>query len=496
MLLTLVLAPAVPGEEGKNHGGAPATAPVKKDAGVGNEERDAFVTTEVDRTSPYVGEQLIFRLKFFYRIGVTNTSLEDLTYGGVPARDLKEFTYHSVVNGVRYQVTEVSKLLIPNESGDITIPGAVLRCELSTGRKQEIGNSLFGADLLSDFGLQKTESRVLRSRPITIHVRTLPPKGKPATFSGLVGSFTLSAELDKKEIQAGESVTLAMTVTGKGDLSFASRPAIQGLEQFKTYDDNPVTSEKIRDDKLISVKVFKTALVALKTGDLTIPEVSIGFFDPESGTYRTASTAPHKLELHVVPGSAQDISSVIAGEAPSVSKQPEQIAGRDIFPIDTDSYLLKDETLHLLTVPSFIALVIPPLLYFAMLALRRKNVNVSIGLGLTRSATALKQAKIGIKEAEILAAEKDPRPCYALLAKTLNTYVGSKLHLACEAKTADELKLSIQQRISEGPLVEQTASLLNKLEHRRFAPPVPGHEKPRSLVQETQSLIEQMERVL
>ncbi len=97
---------------------------------------------------------------------------------------------------------------------------------------------------------------------------------------------------------------------------------------------------------------------------------------------------------------------------------------------------------------------------------------------------------------EILAKEEDPKLCYAHLSKTLKTYVGNKLHLTGEVKTSDELKEAIQQRITEGYLVGKTATLLQELERRRFAPPISGAETPRNLVQETLCLIEKMEKVL
>ena len=490
-----VLVPVALGEDKKTYRSEPSTVPVTKDAGVGTEERDTFVTTEVDRPSPYVGEQLIFCLKFFYRIALAKASLGDLSFVGMQVKNIKEVTYHTIVDGVRYQVTEICKLLIPNEAGNITIPGAVLRCEVPTGRRQQNRDTFFGSDFF-DFGFQRTEPRILRSRPITLHVRSLPPKGKPSPFSGLVGSFTLSTELNKKEIKEGESVTLSITVTGKGDLSFAPRPAIQGIEQFKVYDDHPVTSEKIMDDQLVSVKVFKTALVPLKTGDLTIPEVSIGFFDPETGIYRNASTGPYGLGLHVLPGSGQGMPFVVAGEESSAPKQRAQVMGRDILPIDTGIYPLKDETFHPLSLPTFTALVIPPLLYLGVLVLKRKRAKLAMDLGFARSTAAMKQARIGIKGAELLAKERDPKLCYAHLSKTLKTYMGNKLHLAGEAKTSDELKEAIQKRINEGSLVEKTATLLQELDLRRFAPRISGSETPRNLVQETQYLIEQMEKVL
>ena len=500
LLCTLALVPVALGEERKALRSAPAPASAPQETLGKTAERDAFVTTEVNRDSPYVGEQVIFRLKFFYRAGVTNASLDDLSVGGVQIKDMKEVSYPTVVNGIRYQVTEVSKLLIPGTSGDIRISGAVVRCETPRGSRQPKGNAFPGADFF-DLGFPNTEPQILQSRPITLHVRPLPPTGKPSPFSGPVGSFTLSAELDKKEISAGESVTLTMTVTGKGDLSPAPRPAIQGLEQFQAYDDHPVTTEKIQDDQLVSVKIFKTALVPLKAGDLIIPEISLGFFDPETGAYRTASTSLPGRGLRVLSGSAQGMPPGIAGEAsptttPPITTPPAKIAARDIFPIVTDSYHLLDEGLPFLIPLIFTALAAPPLLYVAILALRRKRMKFAAGHAGEKSTNALNQARKELAEAGSQATEQDLRETSIRLTAILKTYVGNKLHLACEAKTSDELEAAIRKRMGEGPLGEQTAALLQELERRRFAPRIAESVLSRDLVQETKNVIEQLEKVL
>lgn len=485
------IGPATVQYKGKTYRSEPLNLHVTKDTALETGGRDTFVTTEVGRASPYVGEQLIFRLKFFHRIGITNASLEEISCEGFQVKDIKNVTYNTVLDGVRYQVTEICKLLIPSEAGNITIPGAVLRCEVPAGRRQQNQDPFFGDDF---FYFHRTEPRILRSRPLTLHVRSLPQKGKPSPFSGLVGSFTLSTELNKNEIKEGESVTMTITVTGKGDLSFVTRPLIQGIEQFKAYDDHPVTSEKFVDNQMVSVKVFKTALVPLKAGDLAIPEVSIVFFDPETGTYRKASTAP--LRLRVLPGSGQDTPFVVASGESSAPKQRVQVVGRDILPIHTDIYPLTDETFHLLTWPTFTALLVPPLLYLGILVLKRKREKFAMDIDFARSTAAMKQAKKGIKEAELLAKDSDPKPCYAHLSKTLKIYLGNKMNFTGEANTSDELQAAIQKRINEGPLVEQTATLFKKLELRQFAPGMCGSEAPRNLVQETRCLIEQMEKVL
>jgi hypothetical protein len=481
--------------KGKTYQSSPVTIHVTKSAEAESGGKDLFVTTEVDRSSPFVGEQILFRLKFFRRINVANASLGDISFEGFQTADAgKETTYTANVDGIGYQVTEMRKLLIPSHAGTITIPEARLQCQVAAEGRQRTPGQLFGDDFFS-FGLQRTTTKVLRSRPITLHVRSLPQEGKPPAFSGVVGAFTLSAELDKKEVRRGESVTLTMKVTGKGDLSGAPRPAIHGIEQFKAYDDQPVTSRNFVNGHMVSEKIFKTALVPLNAGDIKTPEVSFWYFDPDTGKYRKASAAMPRL--HVLPADEREKSLVVEGQGTAAPKQSVQLVGKDILPIDTDIQALKDETFRPLAPEVLAVLLVPPLLFLGVLVAKRKRDKLAMDIGFARSTKAIKQARKGIDEAAVLAKGTDLKKCCAHLSKTFKTYLGDKLNRAGEAMTPVELKEALQTRISShDPLVERIVALLQELERRQFAPGTYEPDATVKLVQEVQDLIQQMEKKL
>jgi hypothetical protein len=480
--------------KGKAYQSGPVTIHVIRSAEAESGGKDLFVTTEVDRSSPFVGEQILFRLKFFRRINVANASLGDISFEGFQTADAgKEATYTANVDGVRYQVTEMRKLLIPSHAGTITIPEARLQCQVAAAGRQRTPGQLFGDDFFS-FGLQRTTTKVLRSRPITLHVRSLPQEGKPPAFSGVVGSFTLSAELDKKEVRRGESVTLTMKVKGKGDLSGASRPVIQGIERFKAYDDQPVTSRNFVNGHVVSEKIFKTALVPLNAGDIENPEVSFWYFDPDTGKYRRASAAMPRL--HVLPADEREKSLVVEGQGTAAPKQNVQLVGKDILPIDTDVHAVKDETFRPLAPAVLAVLLVPPLLFLGVLVAKRKRDKLAMDIGFARSTKAIKQARKGIDEAAVLAKGTDLKKCCAHLSKTFKTYLGDKLNRTGEAMTPVELKEALQTRISHDPLVERTVALLHELELRQFAPGTYEPDATVKLVQEVWDLIHQMEKKL
>lgn len=492
----LTIGPATVNYQGKIYQSKPIAVHVMKGAAPEREKegKDLFITTEVDHANPYVGEQIMFRLKFYRRINVANASLGELAFEGFQAEDAgKETTYTSIVDGVSYQVTEIRKLLIPGHAGAIIIPAAVLQCQVPVERQQRTPGQPFGDDFFG-FGIQRTTNKVVRSRPLTVHVRSLPPEGKPPAFSGVVGSFQLSAEFDKKEVRKGDSATLTMKITGKGDLTAAPRPDIRGIEQFKAYDDQPVSSRKIVEGRMISEKIFKKALVPLNAGDFRVPEVSFWYFDPDSGKYVKASAAIPGL--HVLPADERDKSLVVEGPGSSPLKQNVQIVGKDILPIDTDIHALGNDVFRPLSPLMLASLLAPPFLFLGALAYKTFRDRRAMDIGFSRSTKAMKQARKGMAEALARAKRPDQKMFCAGLSRTVKTYLGDKLNRSGEAMTPGELIEALQSRRGPDVLVKRTAALLDALERGQFAREAFEPAASGKLVQDAQDLIQQWEKRL
>ena len=124
-----------------------------------------------------------------------------------------------------------------------------------------------------------TEAKVLRTPMIELDVRPLPPA--PQTFSGLVGDFDISARVNKGELKVGESATLRLEVAGTGNVGMISEPRLPPLPYLKVYDDRPGSAIDRSGRLLKGSKSYRKALVPLEPGELTIPALTLTFFDPE-----------------------------------------------------------------------------------------------------------------------------------------------------------------------------------------------------------------------
>ena len=118
----------------------------------------------------------------------------------------------------------------------------------------------------------RVEHKVLRSQPLSIEVLPLPAEA-PEGFENIIGQFNISAELGKNDLEVGDTTTLTVTVSGKGnvqDITF-EEPDLKGY--FKIYPDKPEFHQTVQNNQITGKKVFKFALVPLEAGNRTLPKL-------------------------------------------------------------------------------------------------------------------------------------------------------------------------------------------------------------------------------
>ena len=147
-------------------------------------------------------------------------------------RQLQLETYQ----GRNYRTVDIlSEVLFPQRSGTLTIPTSKIGLRVPVA--QADADPFFGSSMMVD--------REVRSTPVTIQVRPLPTEGKPADFSGAVGSFRMRAELLTKAPKTNESLTIRLILEGTGNLKQVTSPTISFPQDFEVYDPKETYEEKI-----------------------------------------------------------------------------------------------------------------------------------------------------------------------------------------------------------------------------------------------------------
>ena len=360
---------------------------IKPKPSAGEGRGPIFLTASLSSPQAYLEEQIVYSLKLYRLVKVSDVSL------GLPKIDHITFKqlgnpleYRSIHNDQSYQVLEVRYALIPSREGVYAIDPATMNMTAFQPR----GRSSRGMFDDPFFSFSSGRPITLSSDPLELTVIPLPKKGSPDNFSGLVGTFQMDFQLAPSEIKAGESATLTVILKGRGNVSRMPDLKLPEMNRIKVYADEPVLKNESGYEGLAATKTMKWALVPEKEGKYRIPRLSISYFDTENRQYQVIKTS--SLSLSVLPGEKKPVEILVdrGGEKgpEATAKQAVKELGRDILPIHT---FIKDLTagsrFKTGGIGSWIILLVPFLLYLAAFG------GLKIGKKSEKSLTALKSKK-------------------------------------------------------------------------------------------------------
>jgi hypothetical protein len=228
-----------------------------------------------------------------------------------------------------------SKVLIPKYAGQIRLSPTSVSANVAVGRKKRRG-SIFD----DFFGRTQYKRFMVKSKPLTLSVRPLPPQGKPAEFYGLVGRYGISASASPTEVNRGDPITLTVKIGPNKYLKPVQWPA---LEQITEMAQNfKIPSEKSSPTIEKGFKVFTQTIRPNNNNVTRIPPIPLAFFDVDKGEYVVTKTDPIKLKV-----------------APAKKLTSADLQGRDFAPVSKEVEAIRKglsanyENLDILTNQSF-----------------------------------------------------------------------------------------------------------------------------------------------
>ncbi len=487
---TFVIGPTRVRANGKTYATQPITIAVQNEAQKpSNQEttgnKNAFVVTTLSSKKAYVGEQLVYTFRLFHRVDAKNLNLRlpfDKTR--FHKEELGEpKTYIKINNGLQYHVQELSLALFPLKKGLHEIPSAMIELDLFHPMKNRSRRDPF-----SQFFGQRTqaEHKVLRSQSLSIEVLPLPD-GAPEGFENIIGQFNISAELGKNDLEVGDTTTLTVTVSGKGNVQdiIFDEPDLKSY--FKIYPDKPEFHQTVQNNQIMGEKVFKFALVPLEAGSRTLPKFSLAFFDPGKAQYRVAQTQP--ISLNIKPSAAKEELNLVQSRQQNAQAPEIEILGRDIFPIYTELDKFQNTRSHS---PAFLATRFgsPVLLFFISAFIIKRQRRMKHDVAFYRRRNAYKNATRRLKKMSEHSDPSAPKEFGRELSEILREYVGNKLNLQGKAITAEEVETRLKEADYES--AEVTRKLLERCEILQFAPTTRGNTK--ELLRESENLIKLLEK--
>src|SRR5262249_17243038 len=136
-------------------------------------------------------------------IRVADVQYPTLPADGLSLEKFPEPTQNQqTIDGETFQVVHFQTTVIPLRSASLTLGPAALRLNVLNRRRTGGFNDQFFDDF---FGTERRPVDV-RSEPLTLNVLPLPDEGKPADFSGAVGTFNLQVNASPTELNAGDPI--------------------------------------------------------------------------------------------------------------------------------------------------------------------------------------------------------------------------------------------------------------------------------------------------
>jgi hypothetical protein len=373
------------------------------------------------------------------------------------------------VDGKPFFVVEIKKnILFPTRAGKVEIGRAVF----SMGVEDPSSDPFFGP---------RTQAIRRSTKPLTLEVKPLPAAGKPVDFSGAVGQFKLSAEIDKEETTAGDPLTLSVVLEGQGNLRTVEPPELPKLAGFRTYDPETEENTRTRNDRFGGTKKWEYVLVPDSAGRTQIGPLTFSYFDPASLKYVELQAGPVTLDVAA--------AAAAAGGMGGTSRGAVQMLRQDI------RYLKPTpEELGVARYPFhktwlfFTTLALPIVWNLGLVVYRMKKQSEAAHAGLWRSRRARKMAQGRLKNAH-KSARTESKDFYEETASALYAYVADKLGVSPSGLTTKNIDSMMEERLI--PEAERKA-FVETIESCEFARFTPG-ERSRG---EMESLLERAEKII
>jgi hypothetical protein len=356
-------------------------------------------------------------------------------------------------------------VLIPINAGEKTIEPATVECDIlkpRQGRRTSPFDSFFDDPF---FGRTAAEPRIFSSKPLTIQVKSLPPYQGNVAFSGLVGQFDISAQLDNPSLAVGDSTTLSVVIEGKGNVMDAEEPVITVPDGFKTYKDTPQEDIQLDTSGFSGKKTFRIALVPVEKGNFMLPPIHFNYFDIADNQYRVLSTPSIPISVSP-PKEKESVNTFSAPESvlPPLKKKVE-FTGRDILPLNESLDALENHTP--LSFVSFILLLLAPSVLYLVIRgvglIMGKNDSPALQMA-RRSEKALKMAHSAGKSGS--SGSEDV--FFTHLYRALVSAILSKAGIIGESLTYAEAENLLHSQGYADDVGKKAAMLLEKIESAKF----------------------------
>lgn len=440
---------------------------------------DLFMRLSLSRTEVVIGEPITATLKIYQRanvVGFENAKFP--TFNGFWSQETYvpnniEFKRESLDDKIYNTAVLRTYVLIPQQSGTITIDPAELVCLVNIRTAPSTSNSLFDSFFQDEY-------RTIRKRVTTpaVKVKVNPlPAGQPASFGGGVGNFGISARLTTDNLKTHDAASLIITVSGRGNVALLEEPKVNFPPDFEVYDTKTTENTDKSNSGTSGSKSFEYPFIPRSHGDFTIDPVEYSYYDVNAGKYVTLRTEP--LHVKVAKGKGGDSTPVTTVNSGVERKDVKSLADDIRFIFTGKPGLSGSGSFFVGSVFFWILLALMILGATSVCLAFRKVAAMRADVAGTKNRRATKMAQKRLKLAGEYLDKNLYTAFYEELHKALIGFVSDKLNMDMSEISKD----NIASALTDGGVSEEQTKaftdLLDACEFARYSPDG-GNEAMRS----------------
>ena len=432
-----------------------------RNAGSSISGSDLFIKVTASKQHVREQEPILLTYKVYTLVGLTqlNGKMADLKsfYSReVPLPQEKQFHIENL-NGKPYRaVTWQQYVVFPQSTGKLEIPSITYEGIVV---QQNRNVDPFEAFFNGGSGYVEVKKQI-KAPGITIQVDPLPQR--PAGFSGGVGRYSISAQLDKNEVKANDPVKLRVVVTGVGNMKLLKQPEVKFPKDFDHYDAKVTDKTQLTTSGLEGSITYDFLAVPRHQGDYEIPAIEYTYFDTQANAYKTVKTEP--FQLHVEKGSG-------SSSATYTGQEDVKLLNSDIHYIKTgDTRQRGVNEFFFASTEYWVSLAVLLLGFISLFIIFRQRAIENADIVKQRAGKANKVATKRLKKAAKLMAGGKQNEFYDEVLRALWGYVGDKLNMPVEQLSRENISQQLESRNVSSETISQFIGALDECEFARYAP--------------------------
>lgn len=329
------------------------------------------------------------------------------------------------------------------------------------------------ADQRLSFSIKRPVPVRVVAAPAELVIKPLPEEGRPADFSGAIGTFKIRSYSTAPTATVGEPLQATVIVSGRGSHLENKAPVFADAPGLKSYP--PTKAENDPTDA--TAAVWHYDFIPTDTSPTRLPAARYSYFDPQANAYRTIEADPIPVIVKGAPGAAPSPSTPPGGTSAAPSQPGDTPAAKAPEPPKPAASILRVPALEIGTLspvhptpllhhPLFwIAQLLPASLVAALILRDRRKRRLEADPVLRRRLDRARTFRHLSRELEKAARADDAATFADRSRRLLQTAASGALDVQPGALTLAEIEYCLRTRGVGEDLIGETCAYLAPLDH-------------------------------